>query len=110
MRPAHTCKNDDTLSCWSNIPVSFHGDHKHLLSIMLMSTQSSLLESRYHLGVIAYNAGKQHMELAMKHWIIAAEAGYVEALNAVKLGYKHAYATKKYLQRLCVHINVQQTR
>ena len=50
------------------------------------------LYARYNLGVYAFKA--ENPQLAVKHWTIAAEAGYDKALDQIKVGYKSGYVTK----------------
>ena len=76
--------------------IAYEGkDKKKSIHHLRLAAIGGMSETRYHLGSLAYYAGKQNMELAMKHWIIAAEAGHDEALDAVKEGYKKGYATKE---------------
>jgi TPR repeat protein len=51
------------------------------------------LDVRCNLAELAYLT--ENVELAMKHWIIAAEAGHDQSLNDLKLlGYKAGHVTK----------------
>ena len=49
--------------------------------------------ARHNLGVYEYKHG--NVDLAMKHFIIAAKSGLDEALKDVGQGYKRGYATKE---------------
>ena len=51
-------------------------------------------DSRHALGILAYKSKNQDMELAMKHWIMAAELGVDESLEHVKSGYKQGCVEK----------------
>lgn len=46
------------------------------------------VHSRHALGVKAYFGEPRQVELAVKHWLLAAEAGHDESLKNVKLGYQ----------------------
>ena len=48
--------------------------------------------ARYKLGTVERNNG--NTDLAVKHLIASARAGYVEALKEVGKGYKHGFVTK----------------
>ena len=50
------------------------------------------VDARYNLGVEELKKGNIHR--AMKHWIIAARAGHVRSLDAVKEGFTVGDVTK----------------
>jgi len=52
------------------------------------------IHSRHALGVRAYFGEPQQVELAMKHWLLAAEAGHDESLKNIKFGYQNGCVTK----------------
>ena len=62
------------------------------------------LQSRHSLGIIAFYGKPQRAELAMKHWILAAEAGNDASLENVKVGYQKGCVTKDvYTKTLRAH-------
>ena len=67
-------------------------DQKKAIHHWRISAIGGLLAPRYNLAGLAYHA--KNIKLAMKHWIIAAEAGDDKSLNALKLGYKAGHVTK----------------
>jgi len=52
------------------------------------------VHSRHALGVKAYFGEPPQVELALKHWLLAAEAGHDESLKNVKLGFQKGCITK----------------
>jgi len=48
---------------------------------------------RHNLGAVEYENGRH--ERAVKHWIIAANLGHDNSLNALKGGYKKGYVSKE---------------
>mmetsp|Transcript_7961 Transcript_7961/g.17959 ORF Transcript_7961/g.17959 Transcript_7961/m.17959 type:complete len:445 (-) Transcript_7961:198-1532(-) len=71
-------------------------DEKKAMHHLRLAAIGGVLESRYVLGAEANQAGKRHgVELAMKHWIIAANAGHDESLEAIKDGYAQGYVTNE---------------
>ena len=50
------------------------------------------IQARYNLGCVEEKAGDYHQ--AMKHYILAAKAGFKESLDAVKRGFVDGFVTK----------------
>ena len=67
-------------------------DEKKAIHHWRIAAIGGVLVARYNLGVVAHNA--KNIKLAMKHLIIAAEAGHDESKNTLKLGYKAGHVTK----------------
>ena len=64
------------------------------------------VKARYNLGALEAQAGNRHRE--MKHFILAARAGYKQSLDVVKDGYKHGFITKdEYANTLRAYQNSQ---
>ena len=57
-----------------------------------LAAMSGSVQARNNLGVLDYEAG--NYDRAMKHYRIAAKAGYKNALDVVKEGYTEGYVTK----------------
>ena len=49
------------------------------------------LQQGNNLGLIEKNG---NLHRALKHFVLAANAGHEEALEGVKIGYKHGFVTK----------------
>jgi len=62
---------------------------KHYYELAAMGGDVS---ARHNLGIEEMEAG--NIDRALKHWMIAAKAGYEESLNMVKQGYMYGDATK----------------
>ena len=69
-------------------------DEKRAMHHYRLAAIRGVLDARYTLGSMAYNSENQNMKLAMKHWIMAANAGHDTSLEMVQRGYKHGYCSK----------------
>ena len=58
-----------------------------------LAAMMGIVDARYGLGCMEYNAGNH--ERAYKHCLIAASAGYKPSLDAVKKGYMAGHVTKE---------------
>ena len=67
-------------------------DEKKAKHYWELAAMNGSVQARYNLGCIEEHAGKY--QRAMKHFILASRAGLGEALDTVKLGYKHGIVTK----------------
>ncbi len=70
-------------------------DEKKCMHYWRLAAIGGMLETRFCLGVKAYEAEEQNMDLAMKHWIISAEAGHDASLKMVKAGYANGCVKKE---------------
>lgn len=83
-----------SLGCLYECGIVVEKDEKKALHYYRLGAIGGMLESRFALGLRAYNAEKQNVELAMKHWVMAAGAGHDKSLEYVKFGYEHGCVTK----------------
>ena len=68
-------------------------DEKRAMHHYRLAAIGGMIEARHALGNMAYNS-ENNVKLAMKHWIMAANAGHDTSLEMVKHGYKHGCCSK----------------
>lgn len=67
-------------------------DEKKSLHHLRLAAIGGMVESRFTLGCFAQK--KKDSELALKHWVIAAEAGHDDSMKLVKRGYAQGAVTR----------------
>ena len=75
--------------------IGVRSDDKKYWHHRRLAAMGGILDSRFLMGRSAYEADPPNTKLAIKHWIIAAEAGDDDSLNMLKTVYKQGLLTKE---------------